>query len=314
MVSTWSQACRSVEFFEELERHAKALLEAATDEHEAAFLRLQSHRLAASPRILISQEELRLSEAVRRRHEALAGLSPASVDAWRTWRDVAWAALEADFKNRWRSDEISCFAFPAHDLATTQRAPVPKSLIDLLTFSGTSATDEHVRKFADIRFYCQIDDGAKAPAMMARGPPGQVGWGRFRLSVSDKTLLTLSKKPAEPPQAEVRIPPPQLDTAPRAAPAETPPVAETPPADRSKAKPKAGREAAPETRHRTENQIREEARVVYTEFAHDPPNMNRAEKLLRERLPGATRTRIRPVLREPEFVNLRRRSGEKRHK
>jgi hypothetical protein len=43
-------------------------------------------------------------------------------------------------------------------------------LIDLLTYSGTSATDEHGRKFADIRFYCQIDDGAEAPAMMAGGP------------------------------------------------------------------------------------------------------------------------------------------------
>jgi hypothetical protein len=52
----------------------------------------------------------------------------------------------------------------------------------------------------------------------------------------------------------------QPDTAPRAAPAETPPVGETPPADRSNAKPKAGREAAPEARHRTEIKIREEAK------------------------------------------------------
>jgi hypothetical protein len=313
MVPTWSEACQAVEFFGELERHAKALLEAATDEHKAAFLRLHSHKSAGSPRTLINQEEQRLNEAGRRQQEALASLSSASVDARRAWRDAAWAALEADFKNRWRSDEISCFAFPAHDLATTQRVPVPKSLINLLTFSGTSATDEHGRKFADIRFYCQIDDGAKPPALIAGSPPEQVGWG-LRLSVSENPLLTLGKKPDEPPQAEVRIPPPQPDTAPRAEPAETPPNAEARPADRSNAKPKAGREAAPETRHRTEIQIREKARVVYTEFARDPPNMKRAEELVRERLPGATRSRIRPVLRELEFVNSRRRSGEKRHK
>lgn len=317
MVPIWSEACQKVEFFEELERRAKALLGAATDEHKAAFLRLHSHRSAASPRILINQEEWRLNEAVRRRQEALASLSRNSVESWRAWRDTAWDALEADFKSRWRSDGISCFAFPAHELATTQRVPVPKSLIDLLSFSGTSATDEHGRKFVDVRFYCQIDDVTEPPALIAGGPPGRVGWGLFRLLVSDKkALLTLSNKPAEPPQTEVRSPPAEPVAAPRAEPTETPRVetAETPPADGSNAKPKAGRGAAPETRNWTEIQIRREARVIYTEFADDPPNMNRAEKLLREWLPGAKRTRIRPVLREPEFVNSRRRSGEKRNK
>jgi hypothetical protein len=59
--------------------------------------------------------------------------------------------------------------------------------------------------------------------------------------------------------------------------------------------------AVPETRHWTETQIR-------------PPNMNRVEGLIRQRLPGAKRARIRPVITEPEFANLRRRSGEKRNK
>jgi hypothetical protein len=317
MVPTWPQACRAVEFFEELERRAKALLEAATDEHKAAFLRLQSHRSAASPRTLISQEEQRLDEAARRRQEAVDSLNRDSVEGWRAWRDTAWTALEADFKKRWRSDEVSCFAFPAHELATTQRVPVPKSLIDLLTFSDTSATDVHGREFVDVRFYCQIDDATEPPALMAGGPPGRVGWGLFCLSVSDKkALLTLSNKPAEAPQAEVRSPPAEPAAAPRAEPAETPQVetAETPPTDGSSATPKAGRAAAPETRNWTEIQIRKKARVIYTEFADDPPNINRAEKLLRERLPGAKRSRIRPVLREIEFVNSRRRSGEKRNK
>ena len=317
MVPTWHQACQRVEFLEELERGAKARLEAATIEQRAAFLRLHSHRSAASPRILINKEERRLNEAVRRRQEALGSLSRDSVELWRAWRDTAWAALEADFKSRWRSDEISCFAFPAHELATTQRVPVPKSLIDFLTCSGTSATDEHGREFVDVRFYCQIDDATEPPALMAGGPPERVGWGLFRLSVSDKkALLTLSNKPAEPPKAEVRSPPAEPAAAPRAEPAETPRVetAETPPADGSNAKPKADRGAAPETRNWTAIQIRREARVIYTEFADDPPNMNWAGKLLREWLPGAKRTRIRPVLREPEFVNSRRRSGEKRNK
>src|ERR1700737_1668834 len=91
---------------------------------------------------------------------------------------------------------ISCFAFPAHELATTQRVPVPKSLIDLLSFSGTSATDEHGRKFVDVRFFSQIDDVTEPPALIAGSPPGRVGWGLFRLLVSDKkALLTLSNKP-----------------------------------------------------------------------------------------------------------------------
>jgi hypothetical protein len=88
----------------------------------------------------------------------------------------------------------------------------------------------------------------------------------------------------------------------------------TPPAEGSDARPKSAPGAAPETRNWTETQIREEARVLYKELADDPPNINRAEQLLRERLPGAKRTRIRPVLRNHEFANLRRLSGVKRRK
>jgi hypothetical protein len=87
-----------------------------------------------------------------------------------------------------------------------------------------------------------------------------------------------------------------------------------PPADGSDARPNSAPGAAPETRRWTEMQIREEARVLYEELADDPPNINRAEQLLRGRLPGAKRTRIRPVLGNPEFANLRRPSGVKRRK
>jgi hypothetical protein len=318
---TWSQpGLKRVGRWSSLRNSSDArrpLLDASTHEHKAAFLRLHSHRSAGSPRILINQEERRLNEAVRRRQEVLGSLSRDPVESWRAWRDTAWAALEEDFKNRWRSDEISCFAFPAHEIATTQRVPVPKSLIDLLTFSGTSATDQHGREFVDVRFYCQIDDATEPQPLMAGSPPRRVGFGLFRLSVSGKkVLLTLSNKPAEAPQAEVRSPPAQPAATPRVEPAGTPRVetAETPPDDGSNSKPQAGPGAAPETRNWTETQIREEARVLYTESADDPPNMIRAEKLLRERLPGAKRTRIRPVLRESEFVNSRRRTGEKRNK
>src|SRR5207248_11422424 len=54
-------------------------------------------------------------------------------------------------------------------------------------------------------------------------------------------------------------------------------------------------------RNWTVEQIREVARAVYDESPDDPPNLKEAEPLIRERLPGAVRTRIRPVLAEFEF-------------
>lgn len=54
--------------------------------------------------------------------------------------------------------------------------------------------------------------------------------------------------------------------------------------------------------------ITEVARTVYRDnpFA----NIVEAEKLIREELPGATRSLIRPVLKSPEFKELRRRPGK----
>lgn len=73
------------------------------------------------------------------------------------------------------------------------------------------------------------------------------------------------------------------------------------------------RDKAAGRRNWTEDQIREAARVLYNEPADDPPNIVRAESLIRKRLPGASRERIRPVLAAPEFSNLRRGSGDKRN-
>jgi hypothetical protein len=55
--------------------------------------------------------------------------------------------------------------------------------------------------------------------------------------------------------------------------------------------------------------IRREARRIYKKFSDNPPNIRVAEKLIRERLPGATRMQIEPILKEDEFVRLRRRPG-----
>ena len=68
--------------------------------------------------------------------------------------------------------------------------------------------------------------------------------------------------------------------------------------------------AAPDRRSRTMDAIEEAARMLYAERKADPPNMVEAERLIRERLPGATRDRIREVLNKPEFKALRRPAGK----
>lgn len=56
----------------------------------------------------------------------------------------------------------------------------------------------------------------------------------------------------------------------------------------------------------TSEQIRQVAREVYG-TTEPPPNINKAQQLIREKLPNATRVLMKPVLKEPEFV--RRDSG-----
>jgi hypothetical protein len=57
--------------------------------------------------------------------------------------------------------------------------------------------------------------------------------------------------------------------------------------------------------------IRKVLRNVFDEAGDNPPNMNRAWDLLKVRLPDARRSRVREVLREPEFATRRRRPGRK---
>jgi hypothetical protein len=57
--------------------------------------------------------------------------------------------------------------------------------------------------------------------------------------------------------------------------------------------------------------IREVLRKIFDEAGDNPSNMNRAWDLLKVRLPDARRSRVREVLREPEFATRRRRPGRK---
>jgi hypothetical protein len=74
------------------------------------------------------------------------------------------------------------------------------------------------------------------------------------------------------------------------------------------------RSSALPRRRTSKSEIHEVAREVYTARAANPPNMIEAPNLIRERLPAASRQRIREVLREPEFANLRRPSGVRKQK
>jgi hypothetical protein len=65
----------------------------------------------------------------------------------------------------------------------------------------------------------------------------------------------------------------------------------------------------PKRRSYTDNEIREAAREVYGASGKNPPNIDKAEQLLREKLPGAQRKKIRPILSEDEFTTLRRKPG-----
>jgi hypothetical protein len=70
-----------------------------------------------------------------------------------------------------------------------------------------------------------------------------------------------------------------------------------------------------DTRPATEVQIREAAREVYQdarEAGKKPPNKPEAERLIRAKLPGATRPRIRSVLKQDEFDRQRWKRGHHR--
>ncbi len=68
--------------------------------------------------------------------------------------------------------------------------------------------------------------------------------------------------------------------------------------------------APAQKQRRRQSEIEKAAEAVYAERADDPPNLIEAEKLIRERLPGATRDQIRPILRQPQFEELRRPAGK----
>jgi hypothetical protein len=56
--------------------------------------------------------------------------------------------------------------------------------------------------------------------------------------------------------------------------------------------------------------IREALRKIFDEAGDSPPNMNKARNLIKGRIP-ASRSRVREVLREPEFAHRRRGPGRK---
>jgi hypothetical protein len=58
-----------------------------------------------------------------------------------------------------------------------------------------------------------------------------------------------------------------------------------------------------------DDQILSAARNIYRERENDPPNMDEAEKLIRQRLGGGKRDEIRKILKQEEFVRLRRSPG-----
>ena len=58
-------------------------------------------------------------------------------------------------------------------------------------------------------------------------------------------------------------------------------------------------------------QIRVALREAYDAAGDNPPNVNRAWDLLKQRLPSARRKRVREVLGEEEFARRRREPGRK---
>jgi hypothetical protein len=69
-------------------------------------------------------------------------------------------------------------------------------------------------------------------------------------------------------------------------------------------------EASGAARRVSDKQILEVTRMIYRTDPLNPPNVNEAQPLIRKKLPGATRERMKPILRLPEFAKLRRRPGK----
>jgi hypothetical protein len=57
--------------------------------------------------------------------------------------------------------------------------------------------------------------------------------------------------------------------------------------------------------------IREVLRNVFDQAGDNPPNINQAWDSIKVLIPGAPRSRVREVLREPEFACRRRGPGRK---
>ncbi len=68
-------------------------------------------------------------------------------------------------------------------------------------------------------------------------------------------------------------------------------------------------EASGAARRVSRKQLLEVTRMVYRIDPLNQPNVNKAQELIRKKLPGATRKRMMPILNLPEFAQLRRRAG-----
>jgi hypothetical protein len=65
----------------------------------------------------------------------------------------------------------------------------------------------------------------------------------------------------------------------------------------------------------TDEEILAVAREVYRQAGNDPPNQTIAEQIVAALLPGTKREFIRPIVRRPEFKNVRRKPGRQpRHR
>jgi hypothetical protein len=183
-----------------------------------------------------------------------------------------WNAMIFDW---WRDDRLLVFGFPMHKRDATRRERIPASIAEQLAFDPD--TDDAV---ARLRLR---DDGFIS---ILPATPDMVHYRQIRFYPNPAEVGVLA------PWNLIGLAAPDLAIS-----LGLPDHKHAPQSPR---------------RHCTAEQIREATRVLYDELADDPPSIARAEVLIRHRLPGAVRTRIRPVLDEPEFRNLRRRPGEKR--
>jgi hypothetical protein len=67
---------------------------------------------------------------------------------------------------------------------------------------------------------------------------------------------------------------------------------------------------SPRRRSVDPDEIWSAAKELYREREHDPPNMDDAERLIRQKLRGGKRDDIRQILRKKEFADVRRNPGK----